>query len=240
MPEKKPVENSEDEEYELLPHKEIEELKDELKKLKEFEITPTKQMQVSIVELNKKLDKLITIFEDAIHQVKVEEGGLSFAEKMKPLLEKMNKILEQNSEIASGILAVADMIKELKGEEFKPKQKQPQGLPPLPGRAHEPLVPSIPPPPRPIRAAPVPPPVRPPVKPPVPPRPVEAKGIPTPPPRAPPVPPRPVEAKGISTPPPRAPPVPPRPAEANKAPPRPPAPEGPPLPPLPRKRTFGL
>ena len=111
-----------EDEYELLPHKEIEDLKDELAKLKEFEIAPSKKLQVSLLELNTKLDKLITIFEDATHEMRVEEGGLSFTEKMKPLLEKMNKILEQNSEIASGILALADMVKELKeGKEEAPR-----------------------------------------------------------------------------------------------------------------------
>jgi len=108
------VDETPEEEYELLPHKEIEELKEELTKLKEFEIAPSKRLQVSLLELNTKLDKLITIFEDATHELRIEEGGISFTEKMKPVLEKMNKILEQNSEIASGILTLADMVKEMK------------------------------------------------------------------------------------------------------------------------------
>lgn len=103
---------AQEEEYELLPHREIEDLKEELSKLKEFEVAPSKKLQVSLLEVNAKLDKLITIFEDASHEMRVEEGGLSFTDKMRPLLEKMNKILEQNSEIASGILALADMVKE--------------------------------------------------------------------------------------------------------------------------------
>jgi hypothetical protein len=112
MPEDIPAQ---EEEYELLPHREIEDLKEELSKLKEFEVAPSKKLQVSLLEVNAKLDKLITIFEDASHEMRVEEGGLSFTDKMRPLLEKMNKILEQNSEIASGILALADMVKEKSG-----------------------------------------------------------------------------------------------------------------------------
>lgn len=112
MPEDIPAQ---EEEYELLPHREIEDLKEELSKLKEFEVAPSKKLQVSLLEVNAKLDKLITIFEDASHEMRVEEGGLSFTDKMRPLLEKMNKILEQNSEIASGILALADMVKEKTG-----------------------------------------------------------------------------------------------------------------------------
>lgn len=145
-----------EEEYELLPHKEIEELKEELSKLKEFEIAPSKKLHVSLMELNAKLDKLLTIFEDASHEMRVEEGGLNFTEKMKPLLEKMNKILEQNSEIASGILALADMVKgvkpaaELHDEPQMPlppmrpssgmPSSAPPGLPPLQGQG-------VPPPP---------------------------------------------------------------------------------------------
>ncbi len=131
----------EEEEYELLPHKEIEELKEELSKLKEFEIAPSKRLQVSLLELNTKLDKLITIFEDASHELRVEEGGISFTEKMRPLLEKMNKVLEQNSEIASGILALADMVKEMKEGEA-PRRPEPMEMPrPISMEAPRPMAP---------------------------------------------------------------------------------------------------
>ncbi len=136
-----------EEEYELLPHKEIEDLKDELAKLKEFEIAPSKRLQVSLLELNTKLDKLLTIFEDATHEMRIEEGGLSFTEKMKPLLEKMGKILEQNSEIASGILALADMIKEMKERPMEmPRQMEMPAMAPMP--AAPPMPPHMMAPPR--------------------------------------------------------------------------------------------
>ncbi len=108
-----PVPNEGDE-YEILPQKEISELKDELRKLKEFEITPSKKLGVQLVELNTKLDKLLSIFEEATTALQIEEGGLSFKEKMHPVVEKMNRILEQNSEIAQGIVAVADLVKDLR------------------------------------------------------------------------------------------------------------------------------
>ncbi|RLE46961.1 hypothetical protein DRJ25_03420 [Candidatus Woesearchaeota archaeon] len=123
----------EKEEYELLPHKEVEELKEELRKLKEFELTPTKKLEVSVIELNKKLDRLIDIFEKASVDLKEEEGGLTFKERIRPVVDKMNKILEQNAEIASGILAIADLLKgkvepedSLKGLVPPPKPPQPQ------------------------------------------------------------------------------------------------------------------
>ncbi len=143
-------------EYELLPHKEIEELKEELARLKEFEIAPSKKLQVSLLELNSKLDKLLTIFEDAAHEMRVEEGSLRFTEKMRPVLDKMNKLIEQNAEMAQAILALADMIKEGGSQrvsqtgEGLPElpEAQDEGLPPLPGEELEgpPGYPPMPPP----------------------------------------------------------------------------------------------
>jgi hypothetical protein len=118
----------EGEEYEILPQKEISELKNELRKLKEFEITPSKKMQVSLVEVNNKLDKLLSIFEEAMTALQVEEGGLSFKDKMRPVVEKMNKVLEQNSEIAQGIVAVADIVKDLREDLGKGVSIKEQGF----------------------------------------------------------------------------------------------------------------
>jgi hypothetical protein len=120
--------SSEGEDYEILPQKEIQELKEELRKLKEFEIMPSKKMQVSLVELNTKLDKLLNIFEEATTALHIEEGGMSFKEKISPIIEKMNKVLDQNAEIAQGIVAVADLVKELRediGKSKGPEMPQP-------------------------------------------------------------------------------------------------------------------
>jgi hypothetical protein len=161
----------EGEDYEILPQKEIQELKDELRKLKDFEITPSKKMQVSLVEVNTKLDKLLSIFEEAMTALQVEEGGLSFKEKMRPVAEKMNKILEQNSEIAQGIVAVADLVRDLREDlgkgvavketlsapepmQLPPGQFAPQAYPPA-GAPAQPMPPmpgmGMPPPPPPRR-----------------------------------------------------------------------------------------
>ncbi|MEK6959649.1 MAG: hypothetical protein AABX47_00610 [Nanoarchaeota archaeon] len=150
-PEKKPaITESDSEVYELLPHKDILELKEELKNLK---AKPTeKNLTISMVELSTKLDRLIEIFEDAQEELKVEEGaGLSWQEKMKPLLERMDKVLEQNSEIARGLVGLSDQMNEFKEtieknsgkssvdtsssflEPFEgpPEQGSPPSLPPL-------------------------------------------------------------------------------------------------------------
>ncbi|MBI4144811.1 hypothetical protein HY493_01235 [Candidatus Woesearchaeota archaeon] len=126
---------SEEENYELVPYKEIEDLKEQLKHLKDVPIPSSKKLQVSMDDLAAKIDRMTAIFEEAGHEIKAEEGGLTFQEKMKPLFEKMNKVLEQNSEIAKGIVAVADLINELKShmeEGFTVKQSAPAMEPPMP------------------------------------------------------------------------------------------------------------
>lgn len=107
---KEPVE----EEYELLPHKEIVELKEELRKLKSLPPEAGHHTEASYETLTKKMDRLIEIFEEAEKSVEVEEGAVTFKERMAPFKDKMDKILEQNSEIAEGIVALADIMNEIK------------------------------------------------------------------------------------------------------------------------------
>jgi len=121
----------EEEQYELVPFKEINELKDELRKLRDVPIPSSKKMQVSMDEIAMKMDRLIQIFEQAYHEMRAEEGGLSFAERMKPLVDKMDKILEQHSELAKGIVALADMMEQTKSVQSAPSSNMfaPQPLP---------------------------------------------------------------------------------------------------------------
>lgn len=127
--------SDETEEYELLPHKEIEELKEELQKLKEFEITPTKKLRISLIELNNKLDKLLQIFDEARKDIRTEEIGLGFKEKIKPVLEKIDTILEQQSDIAEGMVALSDIVKGIKKE----AREEPEFSPPKQFLPEEPL-----------------------------------------------------------------------------------------------------
>lgn len=141
----------EGQDYELMPHNEVLELRDELRKLK---MHPNeKTLQLSMVELAAKVDKLIDIFTEAMHEIRIEEGGLTFQDKMKPLVDRMDKILEQNSQIAEGLVAVADLVNEMKdvmGGGAMPSVNAPgpgaPGAPTPPPGA--PTPPPMPPPPR--------------------------------------------------------------------------------------------
>ena len=127
-----------EDEYELLPHKEVLELREQLRKLKSLPAESGKHATVAYDELSKKMDRLIEIFTEAEHQLKVEEGAVSFKEKMAPIVQKMDKVLEQNSEIAEGVVALADILNEIKdkievGVMYRPaKGEAPGPLPPGP------------------------------------------------------------------------------------------------------------
>jgi hypothetical protein len=152
-----------EEEYELLPHRDIVELREELRKLKSMPPEAGEHAEASYEELTSKMDRLIQIFTEAEKTINVEEGAATFKEKMAPIVEKMNKILEQNSEIAEGIVALADIMNEVKdklevgviykgkeaekieiGPSMPPKPAAPPGGPggPMP-------TPGVPPPPPP-------------------------------------------------------------------------------------------
>ena len=160
-PEKAPETYGDD--YEILPHKDILELREELRRLKAKPSERT--LQISMVELAGKVDKLINIFTEALEEIRVEEGGLTFQEKMKPVLNRMEKILEQNSQIAEGIVALADMLGEMKvGVPAAPAVPEEPELPGLPGAEPMPPPGGLPPmppggpPPMPLPAGPAEPP----------------------------------------------------------------------------------
>jgi len=143
--------------FELVPLRQIQELREELKKLKKAPLPSPQKLDISLGEVSEKMDKLISIFEEAGHQIKVHEGDLGFKEQFGDVSKRLDKVLEQNQEIAKGIVAVADLLTELKDKPAPSHDPFSGGLPPLPDRqgAPPPLFPPsaaggiIPPPPLP-------------------------------------------------------------------------------------------
>ncbi len=100
----------EEEDYELIPKQEVENLKKEIDKLKKNPIGTTKQgenLLDSINILNSNIKKLIDIFTNA------ESDLLKQYENSNPV-EDIKHIKEQNDQIAQGLLAIADLIKQNK------------------------------------------------------------------------------------------------------------------------------
>ena len=108
-----------EDEYDLIPHKEIQDLKEELQKLREFPAGPAARLQISLSEVSQKLDKMIRIFEEALHNTQAE-GGLSVQERLKPINTKIDTLMEQQQEIAKGMIELADMMTSMKKQAPSP------------------------------------------------------------------------------------------------------------------------
>ena len=121
----------ENEDYELLPHNELLELKDELKKLKSKPGSKNSKLDnVSIDNLNSSIHKLMMIFKDASKDLKNENNEeRHLSSKIDDAVEKMDMVIYQNEKIAEGIITIAEMLGKgsQKNDELEtPKYKETQ------------------------------------------------------------------------------------------------------------------
>jgi hypothetical protein len=118
-------------EYELVPHNQLEYLRHEVERIKRNpfgDSHSSKDLLSSMSELNKNIAKLVAIFETANDEIVRDY-------KDQANTEKINKVMEQNEKLAKGIVAIADLLKELKdfkAEMKPPAQPEPQ-MPPQDG-----------------------------------------------------------------------------------------------------------
>ena len=131
-----------DDDYELIPHQEILDLKKELEKLK---ISPTPESRESMEKLTDAINNLLTLFKQAGAQMNIEEQEATLVEaKLKPLMDKIDQVLDQNQKIAEGVVTLAEMVKDLRDRRpsapmmppprpmMRPMSPPPSGFPPRP------------------------------------------------------------------------------------------------------------
>ncbi|MFH0978314.1 MAG: hypothetical protein V1837_03345 [Candidatus Woesearchaeota archaeon] len=131
------------EEYQLTSRKELVDLKEQLKKLRDGSISPDKNLPIMMANLQKTMLEMIVLFKEAAHEMKAEEGEQNLYKKLEELGTKIDILLDQNEKIGEGILSVADLIK---GEEPKPasqpfRQPEPLSPPPMMQRQPDPFGP---------------------------------------------------------------------------------------------------
>ncbi len=91
-----------EEDYEIVSHKEISRLKQQISDLREGEIAG------SANNIMKKLDMMLDLFKEASLSIKNEKP---ISEEMRLIDERLEEIIDQNKKIAEGILAIADLVK---------------------------------------------------------------------------------------------------------------------------------
>lgn len=76
---------------------------------------------LSVTNLTKRVDSLVTIFEEAAKNV----TSFSENEEIKPLLDKLDSLTEQNRTIAKGLIALEQYVRDKQGRimpgQFRPR-----------------------------------------------------------------------------------------------------------------------
>ena len=167
-----------DEDYELLPQKEILKLKKDISKLRGkappevLEEDRTERILDTMEKLSDSIENLNDIFNSTAEDIKLEERSEDlYMKKLEPLFDKVNKLIEQNEKIAKGMVALADMVNEQKAamedieqsrrekrhEEHQKTVVNPMSMPKMPPQMRQsPMPPPPPMMPMPHRAAPIP------------------------------------------------------------------------------------
>ena len=138
-----------------MPHDKIEALRNELAHLKgERKATEPQSRDVleAMQNLTETLDHFMELFQAAIEEMKIEEREEELiVTELRPLHEKLDQILDQNQRIAEGIIAIADLIKNMKDIPKPIAPAMPQFPPPgsrIPPRQQFGSLPPLPPMPR--------------------------------------------------------------------------------------------
>ncbi|MBN2141973.1 hypothetical protein JW711_01465 [Candidatus Woesearchaeota archaeon] len=108
-----------EDDYELIPRQELEALRREIEKLKKNplgDLPEGESLKESIDGLNTTLKKLLELFTNT-------EADLAHEYSEHNPVEELANVKEQNEQIANGILALADMIKEVKEDMQKHKEE---------------------------------------------------------------------------------------------------------------------
>jgi hypothetical protein len=161
-----------EEDWELIPHKILAELRDEVHTLKDKMSQPStrKDMVMAMKDLRASIDKMHSIFQTALESSEEDEVN-----------KRLSAIEKQNEQIARALVTVADLVEGITGKHLSPHQASvtPRPQTSMQSRMAPPIqVASRPP----VGMAPMPPSMRPPMMTPSAPAPGGTSGMPPPPP----------------------------------------------------------
>ena len=117
----------EQDDYELVPHREIYELKKQLDELRsqkglvesgareKIEIT-NKELFDTMNKLIEGINAMISIFQKAAEDLGKSDEGESIRKKLEPIGERLEELEDQNRKVARAILAVSESVKSQFGQ----------------------------------------------------------------------------------------------------------------------------
>ncbi|PIN67916.1 hypothetical protein COV94_06495, partial [Candidatus Woesearchaeota archaeon CG11_big_fil_rev_8_21_14_0_20_57_5] len=93
-----------DDDYEVVSHQKIEELKKEIGELRKRQYSDFEIVLKPLRELDEKVQKILDVFAEAAKDADDDSTD--------ELATKMDALMDQNEKIATGLLAIADLVKE--------------------------------------------------------------------------------------------------------------------------------
>ena len=109
-----------DDDYGLVPYKDISELKKELDGMQDKKEISNKDMYDAVHKLANAMSGMLGVFGAAAEQLKLEEKGYeSESKKHETIISKLDKLIDQNKTIAEGMVAIVEMVKEKFGSAEK-------------------------------------------------------------------------------------------------------------------------
>ncbi len=100
-------------EEDVIQYKDISDLKKELDVMKARKDVPAKDVYAAVQQLSQTVNNVLEIFSAATEQLKLEEKEYeSDTRKHEMIIQKLDKLMDQNKTIAEGMVAVVEMVKE--------------------------------------------------------------------------------------------------------------------------------
>ena len=102
-----------DEEDQVVPYKDISELKKELEGLKGRKDVSSKELYDAVQALSQSISDMLEVFGAAAEQMKQEEKGYDAeTKKHEMIISKLDKLIDQNKTIAEGMVSIVELVKE--------------------------------------------------------------------------------------------------------------------------------
>jgi hypothetical protein len=128
-----------EDDFSIVPEEDIKKLKSEVAAIKQNPLASSpggQDLLSSVNNLNTTLSNMVNLFQNASESMKKEDQELDvFSKQIKPLMEKIDSIIDQNEKIAKGIVALADIVRDSRSHSPAPGMPEspigkPQGMAP--------------------------------------------------------------------------------------------------------------
>src|SRR3989338_7287428 len=90
---------------------------------------PSKDLEASLENLSRTMTTMLDLFKTAADDLRLEDRDQQqLSKSIGPIIEKLNAVIDQNKIIAEGMLAIADMVKDIRSSmgqshQFPPIQR---------------------------------------------------------------------------------------------------------------------